>query len=156
MGTYHNRSRPQWSLRGNCICIICRWMYERFFWNRIIVKPTSMFSAQYGLPETNDLFVIIGGERSYSSDGELGYGCHDYSVVCSILIYLGWKENKCIEPVRISFLRRSPPVDNKKMTNIHVWLAEFNWYSLRLMLDISNRVAEYSGMLTSVRRTPFI
>ena len=65
------------------------WMYEQFFWNRIIVKPMSMFSAQYGLPETNDLFVIIGGERSYSSDGELGYGCHDYSVVCSILIYLG-------------------------------------------------------------------
>jgi hypothetical protein len=56
------------------------WMYEQFFWNRPMVN--ALYTM--GLPETNDLFVIIGGERSYSSDGELGYGCHDYSVVCNI------------------------------------------------------------------------
>ena len=29
-----------------------------------------------GETESNDLFIVVGGEGTYSSDGKLGDGCH--------------------------------------------------------------------------------
>lgn len=99
------------------------------------------------LPESNDLFVIIGGEWSHSSNGELGDGCHGWIQGEKYYVTIWWDYGRAM---RISFIGH--PQDKKN--DDYPTNAECSW-SLRVMLDIGSRRYVHIRMLPSVR-TPYI